>query len=232
MFEVLQSDKVLNRTLFNHFGKVLVFVFVSEATPASQELVDSLEATIPLFGEFENVKYFLIRLEQCPETFKKFQVEKTPTVVFTRTDKKVLRRFEEDDAGIILDGLAIVSEEERVWFEAEKAVWHPKIKSILEQSQVIVFIKGTESEPKCGFTETMLEILRGHQVEFAFYDIIADEYMRYWLRNYSGWPTYPQLHAQGKLVGGLDFCKELIAKGEFNDRIAPSSRVPNPSERL
>jgi monothiol glutaredoxin len=39
--------------------------------------------------------------------------------------------------------------------------------------------------------------------------------MRYWLRNYSGWPTYPQIYCQGKLIGGLDVCKDLIAKGEF-----------------
>lgn len=39
--------------------------------------------------------------------------------------------------------------------------------------------------------------------------------MRYWLRNYAGWPTYPQVYSQGKLIGGLDVCKDLVSKGEF-----------------
>jgi glutaredoxin-related protein len=59
----------------------------------------------------------------------------------------------------------------------------------------------------------MLGILKAHEIEYTFYDIIADEYMRYWLRDCCGWPTYPQMYSQGKLIGGLDVCKELIAKG-------------------
>jgi glutaredoxin-related protein len=59
-------------------------------------------------------------------------------------------------------------------FEQEKKIWHPKIKSILGESPVIIFIKGTASEPKCGFTETMLKMLKDNQIEFTFYNIIED----------------------------------------------------------
>jgi glutaredoxin-related protein len=55
--------------------------------------------------------------------------------------------------------------------------------------------------------------LRSQNIEFTYYDILVDEYMRYWLRNYAGWPTYPQVYSQGKLIGGLDVCKDLVAKG-------------------
>lgn len=53
-------------------------------------------------------------------------------------------------------------------------MWHPKIKSILDESQVVVFIKGTVEAPKCGFTETLLGILEKHDISFTFYDILAD----------------------------------------------------------
>lgn len=208
-----ESDKFLTRTLFNNFGKLLVFVFFSDANPASVKLKENLIATIPLFGQFENVKYFTLAAEKCPETFKKYEIEFTPTVLFTQTDKKKLKKFETDDVGVIFDALAEEAETHAMNFEQEKKIWHPKIKSILSESPVIIFIKGTASEPKCGFTETMLNILKEHQIEFTFYNIIEDEYMRYWLRNYSGWPTYPQIYSQGKLIGGLDVCKELIQKG-------------------
>lgn len=107
-------------------------------------------------------------------------------------------------------------------------MWHPKIKSILEESQVVVFIKGTVDTPKCGFTETLLSILEKQDISFTFYDILADEYMRYWLRNYCGWPTYPQVHANGKIIGGLDVCKDLLAKGEFVGKVPKNVRVKDP----
>ena len=130
--------------------------------------------------------------------------------------------------GVIFDSLAEESEVHRFNFEKEKKVWHPKIKSILNESPVIVFIKGTPDNPKCGFTETMLNLLKQQQIEFTYYDIIEDEYMRYWLRNYSGWPTYPQIYSQGKVIGGLDVCKDLVSKGEFLSLFPKSSRTLSP----
>lgn len=55
--------------------------------------------------------------------------------------------------------------------------------------------------------------------------------MRYWLRQYSGWPTYPQIYIQGKLVGGLDVVKDLIAKDQFLQLVPKSSRVVSPAEK-
>jgi glutaredoxin-related protein len=73
-----------------------------------------------------------------------------------------------------------------------------------------VFIKGTPENPKCGFTRSLLQILKNNEIEYTFYDIIEDEQMRYWTRDYSGWPTFPQVFINGKLIGGLDVTKELI----------------------
>lgn len=57
------------RTLIRNFGKILVFVFVSEANKESQEFLDNLKNSIPMFGQYDNVKYFSISAEKCPETF-------------------------------------------------------------------------------------------------------------------------------------------------------------------
>ena len=56
--------------------------------------------------------------------------------------------------------------------------------------------------------------------------------MRYWVRNYSGWPTYPQIYSQGKIIGGLDVVKELVAKGELLNLIPNSSRTTSPQEKF
>jgi hypothetical protein len=66
--------------------------------------------------------------------------------------------------GTIFDALAEEAETHLAVYEQEKKVWHPKIKSILSESPVIIFIKGTPDQPKCGFTETMLRLLKENQV--------------------------------------------------------------------
>lgn len=97
---------------------------------------------------------------------------------------------------------------------------------------VIIFIKGTPQNPKCGFTRTLLQILKDHNVEFTYYDIIDDEYMRYWLREYGNWPTYPQVFVNGKFIGGLDIIKESVAKGEFSNQIPPSAKTEDPEKKF
>lgn len=102
------------------------------------------------------MKYFRISAEKCPENFKKFKVEKTPTVIFTQTDKKILHRAEDNDIGAMFDLLAKMSEEHKNQFEKDKAVWHPKVKNVIESCPFIAFIKGTPENPKCGFTRQLL----------------------------------------------------------------------------
>lgn len=138
-----ESDRVLTRTLFNNFNSLLVFIFYADWNQPSVQFKNNLISTIPLFGQFDNVKYFTISAEKCPEICKKYSVEYTPTVLFTQTDKKILKKFQTDDVGIIFDSLAEESESFRINFEQQKQIWHPKIKSILNESPVIIFIKGT-----------------------------------------------------------------------------------------
>ena len=61
---------------------------------------------IPLFGQFNNVKYFIISIQKCPEIAKKYSVEYTPTVILTQTDKKIIKRLQTDDSGIVFDTIA------------------------------------------------------------------------------------------------------------------------------
>lgn len=228
---IFESDKELNRTLMNNFGSVIVFFFFSENKPQTTEQLNQLNNLIPVLGEFDNVKYFAASAERCPETFNKFGVQQTPFIVFTQTDKKVLFSQVVEDLGQIFDTLSRVSEEHKQNFAKEQAIWHPKVKSIIESSPFIAFIKGTPEEPKCGFTRTLLEIFKNHQIEYTYYDIIADEQMRYWARHYTQWPTYPQIFIKGKLIGGLDKLKELVESGEFAKMIPASCKVSTPEQR-
>jgi len=93
---------------------------------------------------------------------------------------------------------------------------------LLNKAPVMLFMKGSPSAPKCGFSSKMVQLLQDAGVKFDSFDILADEEIRQGLKQYSNWPTYPQLYVEAKLVGGLDIVKELHEQGELKDMI-PSS---------
>jgi Grx4 family monothiol glutaredoxin len=83
----------------------------------------------------------------------------------------------------------------------------------------MLFMKGTQQEPRCGFSKQTVEILQSKNVRFGSFDILSDNSVREGLKTYSKWPTYPQLYINGELVGGLDILKELIESGEFDEML-------------
>jgi len=80
-------------------------------------------------------------------------------------------------------------------------------------------MKGSPDTPRCGFSRKIVELLQGEKVAFTSFDILGDEEVRQGLKAYSNWPTYPQLYADGKLLGGLDIVKELHEEGELRDSL-------------
>lgn len=94
-----------------------------------------------------------------------------------------------------------------------------RLKALVQRSKVMLFMKGLPSQPRCGFSRQICELLTQENVEFDAFDILSDEEVRQGLKTYSDWPTYPQLYVDGELVGGLDIVKELIESGEFTDMI-------------
>lgn len=98
-----------------------------------------------------------------------------PVVVLTQTDKKVLARVTATTTPAeVLDLIGSHSETFVEHFNKHRQIWHPKIASILSSCPFLIFIKGTPTAPKCGFTEQLLAILQAHNIEYNFYDIIAD----------------------------------------------------------
>ncbi|MEM7139351.1 MAG: glutaredoxin family protein, partial [Myxococcota bacterium] len=76
-------------------------------------------------------------------------------------------------------------------------------------------MKGLPSEPKCGFSRQMCELLDGY--EYDAFNILQDDEVRQGLKKYSDWPTFPQLYVDGDLVGGLDICQEMKESGDLQD---------------
>ncbi|MDB9784387.1 Grx4 family monothiol glutaredoxin [Pelagibacteraceae bacterium] len=90
-----------------------------------------------------------------------------------------------------------------------------KIKDILDKNDVCLFMKGTPDSPQCGFSMTVSNILKHLNVAFKGINILEDQSLREGIKNYSDWPTIPQLYIKGEFIGGCDIVKELFESKEL-----------------
>ena len=94
---------------------------------------------------------------------------------------------------------------------------HPLLFLVSASNKIMLFMKGSPSEPRCGFSRTIVSLLSEYNIAYGHFDILGDEEVRQALKLYSNWKTYPQLYVDNELVGGLDVVKELHADGELSD---------------
>jgi len=90
-----------------------------------------------------------------------------------------------------------------------------QIKTTIDQNQVVLFMKGSRLFPQCGFSAQVVDILKRLEVPFKDVNILKDQALRDGMKEYSEWPTFPQLYVGGQLVGGCDIVNQLYASGEL-----------------
>ena len=90
-----------------------------------------------------------------------------------------------------------------------------KIHQQLSSDKIVLYMKGTPQFPQCGFSAKASQMLGACGAKFTTYDILSDPEMRQGLKEYSHWPTFPQLYVNGELVGGCDIMTELYQEGEL-----------------
>jgi len=99
-----------------------------------------------------------------------------------------------------------------------------RLANLVKAAPVMLFMKGTPSAPQCGFSRQLVSLLRENQVKYGFFNILADDDVRQGLKEFSDWPTFPQLYTNGELVGGLDIVKEeLEADADFFKEFTPKA---------
>ena len=91
----------------------------------------------------------------------------------------------------------------------------------IENTPIILFMKGTKDRPMCGFSARVINILNTHSVVYQDVNILEDPEIRLNLSDHSNWPTIPQLFVKGEFIGGCDIVMELEGKGELNDVLQP-----------
>ncbi|PIR55228.1 monothiol glutaredoxin, Grx4 family [Candidatus Peregrinibacteria bacterium CG10_big_fil_rev_8_21_14_0_10_36_19] len=91
------------------------------------------------------------------------------------------------------------------------------LESLINQSETVLFMKGDKYLAKCGFSAQVVDVLNHLGVKFTTFDILEDEEVRQGLKEYSNWPTFPQLYHNGELVGGCDIVTEMFQSGELKE---------------
>lgn len=89
------------------------------------------------------------------------------------------------------------------------------LKHLTSKQGIFIFITGTPSQPRCGFTDKLCQLLEELKAPYHYYDVMADNEVCEALKVYSEWPTYPQVYMDGELLGGLDVCQQLHSTGEL-----------------
>lgn len=92
-----------------------------------------------------------------------------------------------------------------------------QIKSLLTSSKVVIFMKGNADMPMCGFSANTTAIFKHLAVPFKTFNILNDEEIRQGLKEFSNWPTYPQVYVNSKLIGGNDIVTEMFQSGELQE---------------
>ena len=90
-----------------------------------------------------------------------------------------------------------------------------KIKSLIKHNDVCLFMKGTPDAPQCGFSMAVINVLKHLNVNFKSINVLENENLRQGIKDFSDWPTIPQLYVKKEFVGGCDIVKEMFEKGEL-----------------
>ena len=184
-------------------SKCMLFMKGDPAAPKcgfSRQTIELLTALNAQYGTFD-----ILEDEEVRQGLKKFS--NWPTYPQLYVD------------GELVGGLDILRElNESGELEAmlpKKQDLNTRLKSLIHQSKVMIFMKGDPETPKCGFSRQLMEILKDTGAQFNTFDILEDEEVRQGLKKFSDWPTYPQVYVDGELIGGLDIIKDLKDSGDL-----------------
>ncbi len=94
-----------------------------------------------------------------------------------------------------------------------------RIRRLVDDAPVVLFMKGSRAMPECGFSAQVVAMLDSHLADYQTVDVLEDPEIRQGIKEFSQWPTIPQLYVRGELVGGCDIITELHASGELRDAL-------------
>ena len=100
-----------------------------------------------------------------------------------------------------------------------------KITKLINDNDVCLFMKGTPDSPQCGFSMAVTNVLKHLKVNFNGINVLEDNSLRQGIKEFSDWPTIPQLYIKGEFIGGCDIVKEMFEKGELKNLLVSKKLI-------
>lgn len=100
-----------------------------------------------------------------------------------------------------------------------------RIESELNNNDIVLFMKGSKTFPQCGFSAAVVQILTQSGVEFQDIDVLQDDDIRQGIKDYTSWPTIPQLYVKGEFIGGCDIVRDMYENGELEQLLKDKNIV-------
>ncbi|KAI9032152.1 thioredoxin-like protein [Hyaloraphidium curvatum] len=187
-----------------------------------------------LSKKYPDLKFLKIEAENVPDVSEEFEIDAVPSFVVLKDRKQIAERISGASAPELsaavakaakLSAAAVAAASAKAAAGPQEAAIsasadpNERFKKLVSQYDVFLAMKGTPSQPRCGFSRQLVEILKEQQVDYGFYNILSNEEVRQGLKTWANWPTYPMLFVKGELVGGIDIVKEMIASGEFEKTV-------------
>lgn len=210
--------------------KALAILMTAEWDAASQQLKAML-AQMP--AAYPKVKFLWVDCDECPDLLEMFDVEVVPTLVLAHPHKTGVELVRDLTPEVLA---ATVAEQHKFYcalFEQEKQKAFRDIEALIATSPCFMFIKGTLDAPKCKFTRQLVATLKPFKYRaIRTFNILENERIRQWLKFYSDWPTFPQVFANGKFLGGIDIIIELVDNNELTESLPDACLPLTPEQQL
>jgi len=185
-----------------------------------------------LADSYPNAHFLKVEAEKLESVTERFEVTAVPSFLFLK-NQKTFDKIEGANAPELADKVDKYSQvkgsSERKTVEPidPKKQLNDRLEKIINFAPVMLFMKGTPTTPQCGFSNKIVEILNKENIKFHSFNILSDEEVRQGLKEYSNWPTFPQLYIKGKLIGGLDIVKEMSEEGELKSLVPEEKKDIN-----
>jgi Grx4 family monothiol glutaredoxin len=197
-------------------GSYRGLVVVHFWAPWSQPCKQMNDVMVELAEEHPGVRFIRVEAEEFPEVSLKHKVVAVPTFIYLKGGR-VVDRVNGAHVPELSKKTAVHSDlvapppppaaDSAQTIPTETQDVNARLKRLTTSSKCILFMKGTPQEPRCGFSRQVVALLDEVGADYTTFDILSDEEVRQGLKKFSNWPTYPQLYANGELVGGLDILK-------------------------
>jgi Grx4 family monothiol glutaredoxin len=224
--ELVKDEDRFSKILNDAGGQLVVIHFAAAWAEQCQQMGEVVNE-LSKDPKFAHVTFITVDAESLAEVSYKYEIVAAPTFIFVKAGKHIDRL----DGANAADLTGKVTKHASTLVEdlvkpSSKQSLNERLKALINSAPVILFMKGTPDNPRCGFSRQITQILTEQGVKYSTFDILSDDDVRQGLKSFSNWPTYPQLYIKGELIGGLDIVKEMVASGELKD-CAPNTQDLN-----